>query len=68
MRAVASLLAMATVMMGCTEAVTMRNKTTGEVATCGPYKTASLPALGLRSARRSASLITNARATNGRLR
>jgi hypothetical protein len=38
MRGVAPLLAMAVVLMGCTEPVTMRNKATGEVATCGPYK------------------------------
>jgi hypothetical protein len=38
MRQIALALALMAALTGCTEAITMRNKTTGEVATCGPYE------------------------------
>jgi hypothetical protein len=38
MRQIAFSLALTAALTGCTEAITMRNKATGDVVTCGPYE------------------------------
>ncbi|MDB5405617.1 MAG: hypothetical protein JWL84_529 [Rhodospirillales bacterium] len=45
MRQIALAIALTVALSGCTDAITMRNKATGEVATCGPYESNNRNAL-----------------------
>jgi hypothetical protein len=57
MRVGITLLAMVVIISGCTEAVTMQNKATGETATCGPYKNGIIT--GAWAAQREAQCISD---------